>query len=343
MDTYTLVEPPVRRKMEELLVTWKEPSPTGISPNPIFPLEPTRKIENALLKAKTLALQLEQRRQREMAAAGLVQHRSTPPISFPNQPGWNGNPVHNIFVSNAHSLQNMSNFYPPHPASAPQMGPTSQDVLLGEIRYLLTIVAHKLLLNPGDEEATRQSAALNQLQTILQTSVLPIDQVESVRQQLASLPIQAPPPKPATPPVSEPTQSDRNTGTLLESLRAAGLLGASVSTPPPMSVTPSAQPLSVNANAINLQNSDLELTSASLQKYVSFQVFLANVDLVPISLTFYTILKIFSVVPAPGVSQIQRKVEQNVTHISIGIFGLTRNFVKMLAESRLVHGISRKR
>jgi|SRR5579862_2401220 len=308
MDAYTLVEPPVRRKMEELLVTWKEPPPTGISPLPIFPFDATRKIENALLKAKTLALQLEQRRQREMAAAGLAPHRNTP-LTFPNQPGWNGNPVRNIIISNAHSFQNMVNVYPP-----PQMGPSNQDVLLGEIRNLLTIVAHKLLLNPGDEEATRQAAALNQLQTILQATALPAEQIESVRQQLAALPIQAPPSKPATPPVPESIQSDRNTGSLLESLRAAGLLGASVSTPPSMTSVPSTQPLSLNANAINLRNSDLELTSASLQKYVSVR-FQANIDPARTLLIFSIIRKISNVGLAPGGSPIQRRAEPNATHI----------------------------
>ena len=94
MDAYTLVDPPVRRKFEELLHTWKEASPSGTTMTPVFPLDITRKIENALLKAKTLALQLEQRRQREIEAAGLSQHRNTPPINF--QPGWNSNPVRGV-------------------------------------------------------------------------------------------------------------------------------------------------------------------------------------------------------------------------------------------------------
>ena len=261
MDAYTLVEPPLRRKLEELLFTWKQPPPTGLTSSPVFPVDVTRKIETALLKAKTLAVQLEQRRQREMAASGLAHHQNGPPINYPNQPGWNGNPVRAFNGSFAHSFQNMVNVYPP------QMGPSNQDILLGEIRNLLTIVAHTLLLNPADEEAARQAAALNQLQTILQTSVLPYDQVEAVRQQLAALPIQQPRPQAtATPPIPEPSPADRAADTLLESLRAAGLLGASISTPPPVPQVPAVQPLAVNSNAANLRNSDLELTSSSLQK-----------------------------------------------------------------------------
>jgi pre-mRNA cleavage complex 2 protein Pcf11 len=261
MDAYTLVEPPLRRKLEELLFTWKQPPPTGLTSSPVFAVDVTRKIDTALLKAKTLAVQLEQRRQREMAASGLIHHQDGPPMNYPSQPGWNGNSVRAFNGSFAHSFQNMVNVYPP------QMGPSNQDFLLGEIRNLLTIVAHTLLLNPADEEAARQAAALNQLQTILQTSVLPYDQVEAVRQQLASLPIQQPRPQAtATPPIPEPVPQDRMADTLLQSLRAAGLLGSSISTPPPVPQNPTIHPLAVNSNAANLRNSDLELTSSSLQK-----------------------------------------------------------------------------
>jgi pre-mRNA cleavage complex 2 protein Pcf11 len=90
MDAYTLVDISLRRKFEELLLTWKEPTSTG-NMTPIFPADVTRKIETALLRAKTLALQLEQRRQREVAASGLTQHRNTPTLNYPM--GWTGSLV----------------------------------------------------------------------------------------------------------------------------------------------------------------------------------------------------------------------------------------------------------
>jgi len=277
MDAYTLIEPPVRRKFEELLSTWKEPPPTGIYPMPVFPQDVTRKIETALLKAKTVALQLEQRRQREMAAAGLLQHRNTPPIPFTQQqqPEWGGNLVraHNYSVSTAYSLQSMVNTYPPPsvPSVSPLVpsGPSNQEVLLAEIRNLLYAVSQTLLLNPADEAARTQAAALDQLQKILQTSLLPYDQVEAVRQQLAALPIaQQRPPQTSTPPIVEipPPAQDRNAESLLNSLRAAGLLGAPAASTSSVPQIPMIQPLTVNTNAANLRNSDLELTSASLQK-----------------------------------------------------------------------------
>jgi type II secretory pathway component PulM len=140
----------------------------------------------------------------------------------------------------------------------PQAGPSNQDILLGEIRNLLTIVTHTLLLNPTDEASRTQLSALNQLQTILQSSALPYEQIEQVRKQLSSLAIHEQAQQTTTPPVPELGQVPEAEA-LLESLRAAGLLGV---TPVPV-----VQPI-VTPNTMNLRNSDLEMTSVSLQKYI---------------------------------------------------------------------------
>lgn len=254
MDAYTLVEPPLRAKFEELLATWKEPPPAGSTMSPVFPIEVTRKIENALLKAKSVGRELEQRRQREMAASGLLQHRRTPPARYGQMV--NGNAVRH-FIPSAYRLQNV-NVYP-----RPQAGPSNQDILLDEIRNLLTNVTHAVLLNPSDDAARTKLGALNQLQNILQTATLPYDQIEQVRHQLAALAIQQQRQQlTATPPIG---QQDRTADTLMQSLRAVGLLGASA---PMTNMIPTPQPLSVNSSAVNLRNSDLELTSSSLQKYL---------------------------------------------------------------------------
>jgi hypothetical protein len=141
----------------------------------------------------------------------------------------------------------------------PQAGPSNQDILLGEIRNLLTIVTHTVLLNPTDKASQTQLSALNQLQTILQTSALPYEQIEQVRQQLSSLAIHEPQ-QTTTPPVPELGQG-QEAETLLESLRAAGLLG--------VAPVPVVQPV-VTPNILNLRNSDLEMTSVSLQKYILY-------------------------------------------------------------------------
>jgi pre-mRNA cleavage complex 2 protein Pcf11 len=57
MAAYALVDQPVRRKMDEMLKTWKEPVPGSMDTRPVFPPEVTRPIENALIRAKTSYLQ----------------------------------------------------------------------------------------------------------------------------------------------------------------------------------------------------------------------------------------------------------------------------------------------
>lgn len=60
MEAYALVDNNVRRKMEEMLKTWKEPVPGSIDTRPVFLPEVTRPIENSLIKARTSAIQAHQ-------------------------------------------------------------------------------------------------------------------------------------------------------------------------------------------------------------------------------------------------------------------------------------------
>ena len=56
MNAYTLVDSQTRRKLDEMLKTWKEPVPGSLDTRPVFSPEITRSIENALIKARTAAL-----------------------------------------------------------------------------------------------------------------------------------------------------------------------------------------------------------------------------------------------------------------------------------------------
>ncbi|KAI0153272.1 hypothetical protein GGR57DRAFT_513087 [Xylariaceae sp. FL1272] len=76
MDAYAMVDPPTRRKLEEILKTWKEPVPGSIDTRPVFPPDSVRPIENALIRVRTTALQQEQQRAREHAQ--LYGNRSRP-------------------------------------------------------------------------------------------------------------------------------------------------------------------------------------------------------------------------------------------------------------------------
>ncbi|RDW83105.1 hypothetical protein BP5796_04596 [Coleophoma crateriformis] len=104
MEAYALVDNNVRRKMDEMLKTWKEPVPGSIDTRPVFPPEVTRPIENALIKARTSAVQAHQehlRSQQQLMNRGRpspVPYRDTPtppnttrqpapvPQGYPQQP-----------------------------------------------------------------------------------------------------------------------------------------------------------------------------------------------------------------------------------------------------------------
>ena len=81
MNAYSKVEPSVRRKLEEMLYTWKQPVPNSSSSNPVFSSEVTRKIDNALIKARTAALQHQQKQMKQQSQDPKAYNRSivTPP------------------------------------------------------------------------------------------------------------------------------------------------------------------------------------------------------------------------------------------------------------------------
>lgn len=101
MDAYASVDNVTRRKMDEMLKTWKEPVPGSIDTRPVFPPDVVRPIENALIKARTTALQAQQeslRGQQQLLSRGRVAmpYRETPtppdPRSGPQQAGPYGHP-----------------------------------------------------------------------------------------------------------------------------------------------------------------------------------------------------------------------------------------------------------
>ena len=87
MNAYTLVDNQIRKKLDEMLKTWKEPVPGSLDTRPVFPVEVTRTIENALIKARTAAVQLQQQQaksQQEMLARS--RPIATPPVPWRNTP-----------------------------------------------------------------------------------------------------------------------------------------------------------------------------------------------------------------------------------------------------------------
>ncbi|KKA16784.1 mRNA cleavage factor complex component Pcf11 [Rasamsonia emersonii CBS 393.64] len=214
MNAYTLVDAPTRKKLDEMLKTWKEPVPGSLDPRPVFPVEITRSIENALIKARTAALQQQQARSQQqqdvlgrnrgVATPPGWTHTPTPPRyppssgpNYPPQYGANGH--HQAYSSAAES-------YPPRYSQTPQQFSSStpqsgQEVDLGalhrDIESLISTARTDFANNPLDVAVQQRLKALLDLQGILQRQELPQDQLKLVRDQVSAL-------APASRPVSQP-------------------------------------------------------------------------------------------------------------------------------------------
>ncbi|RYO78899.1 hypothetical protein DL766_003005 [Monosporascus sp. MC13-8B] len=275
MDAYASVDNATRRKMDEMLKTWKEPIPGSIDPRPVFPPEVVRPIENALIKARTNALQAQQERargQQQILGQGrampqAIPHRDvpTPPttrppqangLPYPGQPSMPtangasyGNPAPPMTNYSPYPNQPPSRSTPQPPAASsafqppqsggygvPQAG-ISIEALNGDIHKLIAASQAQIAQSPHDPSIQTRLKALMDLQTILQTQNLPPDQAPPAQ---TSTPIPQPQPVAvAPPPAAAPKIS-------LDSLFGSGSLAAlmartsatpQVSTPQPPPAT----------------------------------------------------------------------------------------------------------
>ncbi|KAI9836246.1 MAG: hypothetical protein M1819_001583 [Sarea resinae] len=235
MNAYTLVDGQIRKKLDEMLKTWKEPVPGSMDTRPVFPAEITRTIENALIKAKTAAVQQQQQQaksQQELFGRG--RSTATPPVTWRNTP----TPPQNLsrfappskppgYVSQSPYGTNGTNQYQNHqstPAQFPSQYPSqpsplsyqrpagymqipqpmeSLDTLNNDISNLISNARAEFALNPYDQGVQQKLKALLDLQNILQSQQLPPDQIGLIRAQVAQLstPVQ---PTPAPLPVAAP-------------------------------------------------------------------------------------------------------------------------------------------
>lgn len=90
MNAYTLVDGNVRKKLDETLKTWREPVPGSLSTTPVFRLDVTQRIVDALAKAR-LAAQQARNQQTPLNGTRLAigqaqpyRNTPTPPQNLPN-------------------------------------------------------------------------------------------------------------------------------------------------------------------------------------------------------------------------------------------------------------------
>ncbi|KAK2793425.1 hypothetical protein FQN51_001250 [Onygenales sp. PD_10] len=256
MNAYTLVDSQTRKKLDEMLKTWKEPVPGSLDTRPVFPAEITRSIENALIKARTAALQHQQARGPQ-DIHGRGRGAATPPSAT-----WRNTPTPPQGRYTPAAGQNAPQQYPSNgqPYSDPRYhqtpsgqhpyGQPSQEVIdLGalnrDIDNLIITARADFANTPLDPSIQQRLKALLDLQNILQQQKLPQDQLKLIRDQVSQLqpPRQpTPPPAPRATPVMNPSvpPPQPNLQALLNPSTIAELLKATANqqsrTPPPPSI-----------------------------------------------------------------------------------------------------------
>ncbi|KAL9120220.1 MAG: hypothetical protein Q9187_003222 [Circinaria calcarea] len=220
MDAYSLVGPSVRKKLDEMLQTWKTSVPGSLDKRPVFPPEITKRIESALIQAKTVALQQQQqqhRGQQEMlrrrgpAITTPTPYRATPtpPQGMaryppPTSQGY----IQHPHVPNGQTFAQTHSPYPQHLQTAPpqdiqspyqqlaQLSNTSNgylpplvnvDSLHRDIEILISTAKAEFASNIQDIAVQTRLKALLDLQSILRSQQLPPNQIQLIRDQVAQL------------------------------------------------------------------------------------------------------------------------------------------------------------
>lgn len=224
MESYAMVDNPVRKRMEDMLKTWKDPVPGSMDTRPVFSHELVRPIENALMRARAVSIP-----QNVMAGRGrgaMMPHRNTPtppggmrayPPMDGQQPAYHQNggqpagqyqaqpPVrHPLSSSRALSANDpQANYYghntpqpgqvqgpyqtPPSGQYASGVAGTNVDKLNQDIQNLIVATQAEFSQNPHDASIQTRLKALMDLQGVLQTSTLPPDQLELIKNKVTEL------------------------------------------------------------------------------------------------------------------------------------------------------------
>lgn len=201
MDAYTLVDGTTRRNMDAMLKTWKEPVPGSIDPRPVFPADTVRPIENALIKAKTAAIN--HGRQPQPGYRGTAtppQHNgqfATPPLSTPQPYGIHTphqvrdprfQPTATINAIKSTPQQATFQYMPP----APQP-PHGTEGIRHDIESLMPRFQQKIASNPQDNGLRSQLGALQALHGLLGSRSFTQAELQQIKNQVSQLSAALPP------------------------------------------------------------------------------------------------------------------------------------------------------
>ncbi|KOS18586.1 Uncharacterized protein ESCO_001400 [Escovopsis weberi] len=217
MESYAVVDHGVRRKMEEMLKTWKDPVPGSLDTRPVFSHELVRPIENALMKARAASMPQQQQAQGPIPGRSrpnvFPPHRNTPtppggrglpPGGYPQQqPMTNGHQQQQQHQQHQQLQQQTQHHHqqqlqqqpgpygPAGPASAAPAG-NSVENLSNDIQTLIVALKAEFSQNPHDASVQNRLRALLDLQGVVQHASLPSDQLELIKQK--ATPVHIPPP-----------------------------------------------------------------------------------------------------------------------------------------------------
>lgn len=268
MNAYATVDQTTRRKLDEMLKTWKEPVPGSLDTRPVFPPDITRTIENALIRARTAAIERERPQINRSRGGGTPLGRNannqTPPQNMPrplpqqvanngtgrpmHTPVWNWNWNWITVDPHIRAIANYMAALQTPPLGHPNPDRTFES-LNRDIEALIAAARTNFANSPFDPASQARLKALLDLQSILQNQQLTPDQLKLVRDQVSAMagsqPLPAthsPIPVPVqmaqpVPPVPTPPAQPASLQSLLNSSTLADLIKATATrqqpTPPP--------------------------------------------------------------------------------------------------------------
>ncbi|KAG6036528.1 hypothetical protein E4U41_005630 [Claviceps citrina] len=216
MESYAVVDSAVRRKMEEMLRTWKDPVPGSMDTRPVFSHELVRPIEIALMKARAATMP-QQSSIPGRPRSAMMPHRNTPtppgmrgqgvppgvypqpqyPYTNGGRPGepalYSGPPQFPVHSSTHQAAGSTPvSFQPPlagpyGPAGAVLPVGISVETLSNDIQNLIVAMKAEFAQNPHDASIQNRLRALLDLQGIVQRTSLPPDQLELIKNKVTEL------------------------------------------------------------------------------------------------------------------------------------------------------------
>ncbi|KAF4121668.1 pre-mRNA cleavage complex 2 protein Pcf11 [Geosmithia morbida] len=208
MEAYTVVDNPTRKRMEEMLKTWKLPVAGALDTRPVFSPELVRPIENALMKAKAAMMPQTQIPGRPRSAMTPHRNSPTPPGAMRATPGLTPQSHPHPYGMPSADPASAQMMYPgqgqpysqqptPVPAGVPHQQPgygtgalpggVHVETLSSDIHNLIVAMRAEASQNPHDTGAQTRLRALLDLQPIVQSGRVAPEQLALIENQVTEL------------------------------------------------------------------------------------------------------------------------------------------------------------